>query len=306
MSDKIFETDDSRGFTISAKSPEDTLKFCVFGVSDPSEVKRIALLESPPTYAGLRLQTITGTPVSTYVWNIEAKYGVNAPLTPGTGSGGGSGGGGSGGVGGGGSDPGGSGSPPTGPAPGTTDVEISFTIGETNQHITQSKGTAGSYAPTGHTAPDYKGAIGVTDDSVEGADVGITTVTRSEKWPVPIDRMTLGYERMLTRRRGHTNNATFRGYAAGEVCFKNFETSYKSTDVTVEVTFHFEISYNIEDLAIGDIKGIKKGGWQYLWVRYKDVKDAAAKVLVKQPMAVYVEDMPGYEPADFSSFGIGE
>ena len=46
-----------------------------------------------------------------------------------------------------------------------------------------------------------------------------------------------------------------------------------------------------------------KKGWEYLWVRYADEEDAAAKMLVKRPIAAYVEKV--YEEGDFSQLGIG-
>jgi hypothetical protein len=52
---------------------------------------------------------------------------------------------------------------------------------------------------------------------------------------------------------------------------------------------------------MGDITGIDKKGWEYLWVRYQDAEDA--DVLVKQPAAVYVEQV--YPYGDFSLLGIG-
>ncbi len=49
--------------------------------------------------------------------------------------------------------------------------------------------------------------------------------------------------------------------------------------------------------------GINKRGWDYLWVRYADVEDPTAKMLVQRPMAVYVEQVYPYR--DFSGLGIG-
>ena len=46
-----------------------------------------------------------------------------------------------------------------------------------------------------------------------------------------------------------------------------------------------------------------KEGWQYLWVRYRDKDDQAAKELIKDPIAAYVEQV--YQYGDFSGLGIG-
>jgi len=65
-----------------------------------------------------------------------------------------------------------------------------------------------------------------------------------------------------------------------------------------EITHRFSASPNKTGLTIGDITGIEKKGWEYLWVRYADAEDTAAKTLVKKPAAVYVEKV--YEEGDFS------
>ena len=54
---------------------------------------------------------------------------------------------------------------------------------------------------------------------------------------------------------------------------------------------------------IGQITGINKKGWEYLWVRYADAEDTTAKVLVKKPIAVYVEQV--YPTTGFAALGIG-
>jgi len=50
-------------------------------------------------------------------------------------------------------------------------VTISGDTSSGTQHLVQSIANVQRYAPSGSTAPDFKGAIGVTKDSVEGVDV---------------------------------------------------------------------------------------------------------------------------------------
>ncbi|MFN4261629.1 MAG: hypothetical protein ACK4RK_20290 [Gemmataceae bacterium] len=68
-----------------------------------------------------------------------------------------------------------------------------------------------------------------------------------------------------------------------------------------EIIFRFAASPNATDLTVGDIQGIEKKGWEYLWVRYADAEDE--NTLVKQPIAAYVERV--YDYGDFSLLGIG-
>ena len=70
-----------------------------------------------------------------------------------------------------------------------------------------------------------------------------------------------------------------------------------------EITFRFAASPNVAGLQLGNIAGIDKEGWHYLWVRFADEEDNAAKVLIKKPIAAYVERV--YEYGDFSGLGIG-
>ncbi|MCK4601318.1 MAG: hypothetical protein KAU28_02550, partial [Phycisphaerae bacterium] len=65
----------------------------------------------------------------------------------------------------------------------------------------------------------------------------------------------------------------------------------------------FAASPNKTNLTVGEITGIDKKGWEYMWVRYADAEDAAAKAIVKKPVAVYVEKV--YEEGNFAVLGIG-
>jgi len=47
----------------------------------------------------------------------------------------------------------------------------------------------------------------------------------------------------------------------------------------------------------------RQKGWEYLWVRYKDAEDAAAKAIAKRPVQADVNMV--YEAGDFSQLGIG-
>ena len=170
------------------------------------------------------------------------------------------------------------------------------------QHITQSLQTVGSYAPPGKQAPDFKGAIGVTHDSVEGVDITIPVYNFSETHYIATAAVTGAYKAALFNLTGKVNDGAFRGFAIGEVLFLGASGSKRGED-DWEITFRFAASPNVTGLTIGDITGIDKKGWEYMWVRYADAEDAAAKAIVKKPVAVYVEKV--YETGDFAGLGIG-
>ncbi len=187
-----------------------------------------------------------------------------------------------------------------GPFTPTNESTFAFDTGGGTQHITQSKQTVAKY-PAG-TAPDFKGAIGVTNDSVEGVDITVPVYQFSETHYLPDETVTPAYRLTLFQLTGRVNAGAFKGFNAGEVLFLGASGSRRGYG-DWEITFRFAASPNVSNLTIGDITGIDKKGWEYLWVRYADSEDAAAKALVKKPLAVYIERV--YDNGDMSLLGIG-
>ena len=179
---------------------------------------------------------------------------------------------------------------------------FSFDTGGGTMHVTQAKAHIASYAPSGKTPPDYGGAVGVTHDSVEGCDITVPVYNFSETHYFAAGYVTGSYKATLFALTGKTNNAAFKGFAEGEVLFLGASGSQRGDD-SWEITFRFAASPNVTGLTIGGITGIDKKGWEYLWVRYGDAEDTAAKAIVKKPMAAYVEKV--YEEGDLLLLGIG-
>jgi hypothetical protein len=185
--------------------------------------------------------------------------------------------------------------------PETGESSFSFDTGGGTQHITQSLGTVASYAASG-TAPDFGGAVGVTHDSVEGVDITVPVYQFAETHYLADDTVTPAYKGTLFNLTGKVNDASFKGLAAGECLFLGASGSKRGAD-DWEITFRFAGSPNRTGLTVGPITGIAKKGWEYMWVRYADAEDSAAKAIVKKPVAVYVEKV--YEEGSFSGLGIG-
>ena len=76
-----------------------------------------------------------------------------------------------------------------------------------------------------------------------------------------------------------------------------------SDDLTAKTLIENSTAENYNGLTVGPITGISKKGWEYMWVRYADAEDAAAKAIVKKPVAVYIEKV--YEEGSFAGLGIG-
>ena len=187
--------------------------------------------------------------------------------------------------------------------PATNDSTFSFDTGGGTQHITQSLSNVGRYGQSGDTAPDFKGAINVTHDSVEGCDIIVPVYNWSETHYKPDSQITLAYRGTLFGLTGKTNNAAFKGFAAGECLFLGASGS-KRGESDWEISFRFASSPNRTNITdIPTITVASKKGWEYLWIRYHDVLDTTAKMLVKRPCAAYVEKV--YEEGSFSGLGIG-
>ncbi len=191
---------------------------------------------------------------------------------------------------------------PPPPPPETGDSSFSFDTGGGTQHITQALSTINSYAPAGQTAPDFKGAISVTQDNVEGVDITVPVYNFSETHYIDDATVTIGYRGTLFSLTGKVNDADFKGLNAGECLFLGAAGSKRGED-DWEITFRFAGLPNVTGLMVGDIGPISKKGWEYLWVRYEDQEDAAANSLVKRPVSAYVEQV--YRLGSFGALGIG-
>lgn len=262
MAITINEQFDSRESTESIDSPSIDLKYQVTGTEDDVAVRTIVEATIPAFYLGLPFQSFHLKPLGGGVWDVDVRYGKKEQKE-------------------------------------TGDSSFSFDTGGGTTHITQSLETVVKYAPTGKTAPDFKGAINVTVDAVEGTDITIPVYNFTETHYIPSSLVTGAYKATLFALTGKVNNSTFKGFAAGEVLFLGASGSVRGTE-DWEITFRFAASPNMTGIVIGDINAAKKG-WEFLWVRYADAEDA--DVLVKQPIAVYIEKV--YEEADFSGLGIG-
>lgn len=179
---------------------------------------------------------------------------------------------------------------------------FSFETRGGSQHITQSLATVSSYAPVGQTPPDFQGAIGVSENGVDGVDVTVPIYTFSETHHLDDADVTTAYKSTLFYLTGRINDASFKGLDAGECLFLGAAGTRRGDDPW-EITFAFAGSPNVSSLTIGPIPGVAKKGWEYLWVRYAEAEDATAKMLIRKPIAAYVEKV--YRDGDFSALGIG-
>jgi len=177
------------------------------------------------------------------------------------------------------------------------------------QHITQSLATVASYADPGiHAAPNFGGAIGVTEDEDQGVDITVPVYTFSETHHFATSFVTTAYKGTLFSLTGRVHDAPFKGLAAGECLFLGAAGTQRggaggSGGDPWEISYAFAGSPNVTGLSIGSITGIVKNGWDYLWASYRQAEDVTAKMLIRKPVAAYVERV--YQEGGFAALGIG-
>lgn len=183
-----------------------------------------------------------------------------------------------------------------------SESQYSFDTGGGTQRVTQSLANIGKYSAPGFAAPEFYGAIGVTDDRVEGTDITVPVFNFTETHYILNDLVTPSYKLALFNLTGKVNGSSFKEFAKGEVLFLGASGSKRGLD-DWEITFRFAASPNVANLSLGSITGVAKEGWHYLWVRFIDDEDTTAKALIKRPIAAYVEQV--YPYGNFSGLGIG-
>lgn len=187
------------------------------------------------------------------------------------------------------------------------------------QHVTQAIETSGSYAAAGATAPDFKGAINVTDKTVEGVDIVVPqlnfTVDKCFNLaPASSAGVYNGVGAVprlidLYELTGSVNNSnftvtdSFTGLSITlnphECLFLGCSVAAARSDGGLEISYSFSASPNKTNIAIGDITVPSKLGWEYLWVHYVSATDTDAKAVVKLPNAAYVVKL--YEQKNFAA-----
>jgi hypothetical protein len=265
----VVERADSRP-AAAGDAPAATLKYTIKGTDDEQAALAALAGAAPAAYNGLVRQTWKVEPVGdgSDRWDGEVQYGRMS-----------------------------------GAAKQVGDSTYTLEIGGGTEHITVGQVHIQTYIPPGGSFPDFFGAIGVTHDAVEGCDIDVPVYRWSETHYKAAAFVTGDYKAgLFAIACNPINDAAFRGFAAGTVRFLGVTGSQRG-DESWELTYQFAAMPNTTGRTIGTITGIEKKGWEYLWVRYEDVKDDTAKILVKKPVAVCIEQVYGY--SDFAGLGIG-
>lgn len=266
----IWELKTSGSGVSGGQSPSAKLNYIVYGTFLDSDVETLAGATAPLTYRGLNRKEISWEPEGGGVWMVTVDYGINAEEKS--------------------------------QEPTQGEYTQSFDTSAGSTKVTQSIATKGKYSASTDEAPDYKGAIGVNGETVEGTEVYTPKFEYTEVHFVPVEQVTGMYIQSLYRLTAKVNNASWRGFPSGELLFLGASGTGKWSDGW-QITFKFLGSPNAIDLTVGDIQHVNKLGHEYLWIKYADVIDETTNVVVKRPRYCYVEQV--YHLDDFEQLGIG-
>lgn len=174
------------------------------------------------------------------------------------------------------------------------------------------KGTSGAAADD-----DMKDGINVTEHGVDGVDIRVPkttlTVTKIKLLSAVTDSYLNSQEELVGQVNDDSWSITVRAinrtYAVAEALLTRFRTNVKPTGEEVELTWDFEISRGVSDpdddngtaFLVGGIKVLEKNGWDYLWVKYKQMP-AGGGSLRQEAIAVYIDQVYFY--ADFDILDI--
>jgi len=182
------------------------------------------------------------------------------------------------------------------------------------QKVTQSKETMGRFVGAqGNTTdiPDFKQAINVNGDRVEGVEIGVRAFAFEETHYVDDAIVTAAYKRTVYDASWTTNNAPFKGLAFGECLFVGCVGSKRGAD-NWELTYRFMGQPNEPTIQLcddttdgGALVVTNKQGWWVLWQWYEEAVGGSLAMphMVKRPRYAYLERV--YDPSDLSLLGIG-
>ena len=187
----------------------------------------------------------------------------------------------------------------------TGQVWFSFDGTGGTAHIQHSLATTKFGEQLGGTpAQDFKNAINVNNDTVEGTEKTVPLFKfRLDYYPAT-DLMTPAYIMdiyELQAKPVNENEVSLGGiiFEPGELLFLGPTGQPRGFD-DWELGFHFLGSPNLTGQTIGDIEDVEKKGHEYLWIRFKDT--VSNYTGIKVPEFVYVEKI--YDLGNFSNLGI--
>lgn len=143
-------------------------------------------------------------------------------------------------------------------------------------------------------APDYRQAIGVTKDRVEGTDKFVPKFEFSitvKTYPV-----TLAFLRTVRSTVAKTNDLAWKGFEPGEVLYLGMTGQCEPNNFWT-LTHKFAAGENLTNVPVTPELSMDKKAWEYLWCTYQQA--VVNGIALQVPRAAYVEQM--YYSADLNT-----
>lgn len=187
------------------------------------------------------------------------------------------------------------------------ETELDFDFQGTQQHIEKSLSTVDRFVPSGQTPINTHNLIGDDGRAVQGTDIyvpggsfrirrGFSAVVSSQlkkqiAWAGSVNNVSLTVT--------DSENRFSLSFDVGEVLYMGMSGGVRSGKI--ELIAHFLVSLNVSAETVGEITGISKAGWDYLWMKY--VEETGVELLTLTPRQVTVERV--YRYRDLSEIGFG-
>ena len=176
------------------------------------------------------------------------------------------------------------------------------------QHITTSLETRGSARRSASLSDpeDFRKAIEVTESGVNGTDIVVPQLRLELEYKFPNASVTDAYIRKLRDLTGTTNNATFKGWAKGDLLFIG-SSGRQSSQGGISARFIFAAGKAVTGSFGGFVDGsgatvsLTKYAHDHLW--YYFAREDGDLAVVQRPKWLFIERV--YEESDFTEIGIG-
>lgn len=185
------------------------------------------------------------------------------------------------------------------PRPSEGEVTYQFSLGGESVNVQEALATQ-RYAAGGATPADDGNAINVdANGQVNGLAINAPTAEFQIGLKVPALKLTAAYRKLLKRLRWHVNSVVMfvdgEVYQPGELQFAG-AVGRKNSDGTGELSLSFREAENEVNLTVGGISVTEKKGHHYLWPKYEEAEDTAAKKRVSRVHTVNVQQV--YKESD--------
>lgn len=147
-----------------------------------------------------------------------------------------------------------------------TTSRTSLTTVKIRQSISTTQAKAASWWNSG-TAEDYEGLINVDEKGkAQGVDIQVPTTVYTVTKRVLSSTINDTYEMAAHSIAGKTNSIVYRNRAVGTLLCSGVSIS-EATSAESEIAAEFLFATDESGITIGDISGINKPAWDYLWVK---------------------------------------